>query len=1731
MAIEQEVLYFEPNNVEFRNEDLSVGIYLDVEILDRSLADYGVSNDKSYTGSITIGASNVNFLEGENNVLTTSYSDVTILELSNGGNKESIGIESINIKYTSWYFPEINIKFVDVRGNAVFNPMEKKQDKEDKGSFFHCLFDFPYPIFKLTVKGYFGKPVTYRLTVKDMRSTFNSNTGNFEINVNFIGYMYSYLTDIPMSLLFLAPYIEYNGISSSLGDFSSGKNANAPIPNFVEFIQNITEAIKLKDDNPILQQKKQESEFYKHFKDNIDSIDRLYGTLRDITEKYFEKKTDTDSSFKFSNEKFRSDNNKQYDNQYFLAKAIVDNINNIKVLWDGIKNRGSSIPDLVIYENTVSKTFPNFGEGDSTYIMLNKDIIKDDINIYVNYDKDKETWEKYKREIDNHLTLISEQSKKLKEKIFQDISNWKPTIRNVFEIVLAHMDKFQENMTCCIDNIKKSTNRKLSDIPKYETDCNSNSKDITVFPFPAFYDEEKKYTWIGDVPNARDYDERNFINAIIEASSTAGSKLHEAFTDYENSLQATNTFPQNGIPVLFYDLKYGNEYKNTGKKFQVLTHYPDNDKSKLPPALEILAYRYILWKLFNSEVNIKPSTFGKIEALNFLDVHHNVKDFPKDSFWQNDYADGGKHINQFTDFIVKKCGNFSMNTISKKKDSNNKANVPVTYKILSTLSPIYKEDDVFVKAHIGTNDSGVVKILDEIYHNGSSVLDYSFDNIMSNVSVLLLENGIDDKNYSTVFPSNLSSIQYYDLGKTPRKGNILNLYSKFDEYTKDLEKETDKVSKFTEIINTNENINKEISEAIKGKEVYCYTLGIKTKEGVEYSFEDLGWVTEMTDFYPCFKVTEERELNSFGTAIKKKEGWIRELLNINKNAECYCSFSCRKYWDKNEEIETDEVLSKVLNDFFISTGILSSIFDVKSLKKLENSGLIKIPMLMALYLGREITKIKPQSNNNENGEYQIDYEEYKNLNISKFLVDFYNNNWRNVAKKIEQAFLNDRTVDGVYKYDDLVYTTTDNNTKQYFFRVLHSESKQVLSQLLTQDIYINGMIGITSIEKDKSTNDRLSFNKVNPEFKGDDSEVREVLTSFIETVRNNSGLNVVDNAVKEDEGVPKERKLAVYDTVKNLYDRWKFGTYSKTSSKKDFSVGIDNFVFRNVLNKDVGDELTLNLEKIANLINSIYKGGNDMSVYSFLYEVCSYADCLMLALPVNIFDAINSTEKLSQMFTPHNYITAREDAEETTFVVTQRQKDSQHLSFSPNVSSYKDDGIDFIKYIHKSDSKNGDNMGVFGVTYSFGEQHLFKDIQVSMDKPKVTEQSIASTLSIAEQGGKNGSNKLARVSHDLFDTYSNHSYHCTVNMMGNAQIMPMMYFQLNNIPMFKGGYIIASVEHTLNNQGMTTTFTGNRLNKHSFDLNLSQSYDSGLMDDSDIGEYDYYEINGGKLSKHQNSNTSGKDVEKLNYSKNKTIILIDAGHYMSRSGKESPDLNPETDMFDMNYEERFGEGILNPNDTSGKEVYQYREYWGNRKIAMDLCKKLTSNGYNAQCVFNTNKSAKDYSSFTSKVDDVYEEQKRNGGSTIIIAIHSNAAADSGWGRANRWEIYKQNPDGEKVTSINRQVYPLHPETSHLLAKCIASSAKKTFDNLSNDKIIPNVNGKRIIVYTEPQTFTSSRNGYRPTTFPKAPSVLSENLFHDTKSHVKFLGSKEGRDAIVNLHYDGIVKFFEEINKK
>ena len=45
---------------------------------------------------------------------------------------------------------------------------------------------------------------------------------------------------------------------------------------------------------------------------------------------------------------------------------------------------------------------------------------------------------------------------------------------------------------------------------------------------------------------------------------------------------------------------------------------------------------------------------------------------------------------------------------------------------------------------------------------------------------------------------------------------------------------------------------------------------------------------------------------------------------------------------------------------------------------------------------------------------------------------------------------------------------------------------------------------------------------------------------------------------------------------------------------------------------------------------------------------------------------------------------------------------------------------------------------------------------------------------------------------------------------------------------------------------------------------------------------------------------------------------------------------------------------------------------------------------------------------------------------------------------------------------------------------------------------------------------------------KCPAVLTENLFMDNEEECRYLLSKEGKKAIIDLHVDGIINFLHKI---
>ena len=946
----------------------------------------------------------------------------------------------------------------------------------------------------------------------------------------------------------------------------------------------------------------------------------------------------------------------------------------------------------------------------------------------------------------------------------------------------------------------------------------------------------------------------------------------------------------------------------------------------------------------------------------------------------------------------------------------------------------------------------------------------------------------------------------------------------------------------------------------------------ESHETLKGYFNNHDWIDKITCLFPAFEDNDDEIEDNFGEGHWRVNTWVTiEAFRVLKGNEEFlkrvtgripCNFD---YANSKNEKEKKKWLFK---NFLWGIGIVPNLNFTPSLQ----GG--KIPLLGILAYGL-----------NTNGEFSFD--------DSGNMKDIYVKNIDNIIDTFYDIFIENNTdkIERCYKW---VFSKWEDNKKRDFMK-----------QLFTTEVFVDIKQVCPNLLKDLFSK-QWSYTKIQELNCYKQEDVEKYINSFLNAVneeiagyeKQNTAITISGN---NDDSLSIDRKLGIYSSLKNLYDRWKFGVKIKNGGETQLS--IDNFVFRNSLNEDVGKKLTINLEKLSKNIISFYRNDNEIHVYSFLTNICGFVDAIMLSLPVNIYETMKDEQGIRELFTPHNTLNISKERMKTTYVITHVQKPSQYLNMGENGNDYKDDGIDFTNK-HVCSGYSGGSMGVFGVTYSMGDQKYFKNIDVSMENPKVTEQSISSLLYIAENAPQNNTSKIHRSYHDLFDTYSTHSYDCTVETMGNAQLMPMMYFQLNNIPLFKGGYLITSVEHSINRSGMNTTFIGNRVNKYQFDLTNSGINNTAIFTGAESGNSERISKTKGideKLLKEY-----GKDINSsLKYSRDSTLIVLDVGHRRGTEGKESPELqypleggsDDGTFLFKETIENVKAREYYNGQKMSGTEdssyvlspfkrekndpTYRYREYWGNRLIAHELKKLLKDDGYIIEIASEGRKGGEKYSRsdntnayFYGDYNRLYEDIVTNGSvvytvgkqekritSMIVVSIHSNALGypddkkreipkrdengniiyrkkkvvnsdgkeewitteepetekvDFWVDSTNYWVIYAQKAEWDKLSGVMRYAY--HPETSMKLAECIKQEVDGILSEMKTGGLPKNT------IVKEVQDFSDREGPITPTTRTYAPTVLSENFFHNNSEHVKFLAKKDNRILIARAHYKGIKKF-------
>ena len=113
---------------------------------------------------------------------------------------EGFGITNIDINIKSQIAPKVIIDFVDVRGATLF--------EQGSCSPYGLFFNLPYPIFELTVKGYYGRPAKYYLNLVKFNTKFNPDTGNMECRGEFIGYSFAFLSDTIVGYVAASQYLK-----------------------------------------------------------------------------------------------------------------------------------------------------------------------------------------------------------------------------------------------------------------------------------------------------------------------------------------------------------------------------------------------------------------------------------------------------------------------------------------------------------------------------------------------------------------------------------------------------------------------------------------------------------------------------------------------------------------------------------------------------------------------------------------------------------------------------------------------------------------------------------------------------------------------------------------------------------------------------------------------------------------------------------------------------------------------------------------------------------------------------------------------------------------------------------------------------------------------------------------------------------------------------------------------------------------------------------------------------------------------------------------------------------------------------------------------------------------------------------------------------------------------------------------------------------------------------------
>ena len=739
------LLWYDPNpinNEPINLEDLTISIDLEVTPKSKSVIYVNNVNNTSITSSGgTKRVTKVNFLNGSDyqgeNKLTTSYTTIQHLD-SEINNYEVLGIESINIDFNSSYAPMVKIKFIDIRGAAMFSNGGTGDYK--------FFFELPYPIFSLTIKGYYGKSVRYCLHLLRFNANFNSQTGNFEIDCDFIGFTYAVLADMLMGLVRAA-------VSTTRGKdiFDKIKSEYKNPSDIITLDELIVKTSDVKETVKRIKADERDRDSAKS-----SEVKSEIETLRYIVKNFLQIYSSSSGNVytpDYSNgiliiaqpdeQKVTSLNNNVKDYKDDTKKQIVDKIKTNSI-WTSTDVNAVKLRDALDKNNDdICPNFTKFNRLQNINVSKIKDgTVKDDLDYYsgarldrllkllqsINYGSTKEisiidVSSAIKACDDSETAMdkfnndsVIKATGKLKTEI-RDTLGFDPTIRNLFRVLCISTEVFLE----CILEISKeaevdSNNKRKVELLKLKKRDNKSldgpEVSSKIYPWPEYRVKHKASEgyyeeWMGnEAIIVQNVPELSFTEELLAMmlNQKRNDKLREA--DLENTeswypISVVDTQINNGLSSSG-SLMTKNPYR-IGLMEEISTSTP---KSTADSALRVLMYRAFLLLGVSNRNSISDSlieTHGKLEAENLYDILKKMPDIGigieiKDklnglNIWSNSNDEEGTIFKKFRDasstnllevegasdkpFFIVSGNNCYYNQIINTSPTSNRSYIPI----------------------------------------------------------------------------------------------------------------------------------------------------------------------------------------------------------------------------------------------------------------------------------------------------------------------------------------------------------------------------------------------------------------------------------------------------------------------------------------------------------------------------------------------------------------------------------------------------------------------------------------------------------------------------------------------------------------------------------------------------------------------------------------------------------------------------------------------------------------------------------------------------------------------------------------------------------------------------------------------------------------------------------------------------------------------------------------------